>query len=271
MKPKKYLSLICALIMVIGCAVPAVAAQPTPANNKKISTSKTGSLIKELIKIDLNAFQYYSQFPNPIAQLAQEAKDGTISLNNAEAEGIVAHISVISVDVSNTFNPKNNEFGKIGRYPVPGTANSSQPQLKNIDMVRLHYPGEYLNPQGNQGEVLIAPLYFLIDGNGNLHVICNVTNITGNTISFKGVDQIEILANGKVLASGNPKLSEEALTFSSLPLERKYNSSNKIIDGYPTGGFVDIIFEPGTYDASQPIADVDDISFSCALNYSSVK
>ena len=100
------------------------------------------------------------------------------------------------------------------------------------------------------------------DAYGNLHVICTLTNITGSTISFYGLEQVEIQDNGKVVAKGNPAVLNEPMIFSSLPLEQSHYTKNTLINGYPTGNFVDIIFEPGTYDDSIKVSDLQDISIS---------
>ena len=166
-------------------------------------------------------------------------------------------------NIQTMINPSNKQFGKIARLSVTGTSDKQWPQILDIDMVRFSYPTAYEDdPEVNQGELLIAPLWLLRDAYGNLHVICTLTNITGSTISFYGLEQVEIQDNGKVVAKGNPAVLNEPMIFSSLPLEQSHYTKNTLINGYPTGNFVDIIFEPGTYDDSIKVSDLQDISIS---------
>lgn len=264
MKKKNIAAIILALIIFLGgCSIPASAAQSAKANKSPSSASKTENLIKLLLESDIKFFEYYSKYPDPLNQIIKDGKDGTLDTVAPDAAAISNRATYIISNIQTMINPSNKQFGKIARLSVTGTSDKQWPQIIDIDMVRFSYPTAYEDdPEVNQGELLIAPLWLLRDAYGNLHVICTLTNITGSTISFYGLEQVEIQDNGKVVAKGNPAVLNEPMIFSSLPLEQSHYTKNTLINGYPTGNFVDIIFEPGTYDDSIKVSDLQDISIS---------
>lgn len=78
------------------------------------------------------------------------------------------------------------------------------------------------------------------------------------------VGQIDLKAGEKVLAQGLPNAFEEPVKLA--PYKQQINDG--VYDGLPTQCFVKIIFEPGTYDDSINISELDYLGSAYSLDYS---
>lgn len=262
MKKRILLSILFSIIVAACCAVSAIAAPSKSMPTTRTSASSIASFIKLAAETDAAELKKYSQSPDPIGQFKQDLGDGTFLRDTAAVEEIGNHMAVTLRDAYDTYNSTNKEFGKIGRQTVEGSQDGKNWDIRNIAAVRTAYPSRNQNdPDYIHGKLLITPLYILKDANGRLHVICDTKNVTGQSLEFYGLDKVEVRSGDKVIASGEPKLMANPIVYSSLPLDKDYYGSNKIIDGYATGGFLDIVFEPGTYDDTVNVSSLDDILF----------
>ncbi len=259
---KKTLLLLLASILFTAVFAVSVSASPEGATAPSgSSTPSAKNLIKLLVETDIKNIEHYSQYDDPIGQFIQDGKDGTLERQDVTGSELATHIAVVIKDFYNTYNPTNKEFGRVGVLPVEDSSSNHTFSLKNIAVTRTVFPNrnstdlDYI-----RGNLMITPLYILRDGTNRLHVICDVTNVTGGKLKFYGLGQVQLLSNGEIIAEGYSKLLEDPLIYSSLPLDKNFYGSNHIIDGYPSGGFIDIVFDPGTQSPNIDVANLNNIA-----------
>lgn len=267
-KVKRFFSIFLGLFIIVSItALPAYSAERVASSNTRTNPKSPVDIIRLLAEMDINYLKYYSQFPDPAAQLEKEYEDGSFVNVDPRVPEIVGHYGVVMKDAYLAVNPKNKEFGKVGYLPVSMDTEKSHFKIKNIEAVSLAYPLQnQLDPDFVRGNFIVTPLYLLRDGNNNLHIICDITNVTGQTRQFYGFQEVEVKADNTIIARGNPKQMVSPITLSSKSLNQKTYGTNGIIDGYPTGCFVDIIFAPDEYNNNINISELGNISIGCISN-----
>lgn len=172
-------------------------------------------------------------------------------------ENLSTAVSHILKTAYTTVNPQNSE-----RYIVPTAriGGSETPRSQNSPVQKF----TFLTMPNNSGNSITIDLYLVYQTrNGELTFLGILRNQSGDKISVNGISQIEIAADGKELANGTPASFESPMKMA--PYQAQLNTG--VYDGLPVMCFVKIVFEPGTYNPSIDVSNLDNIDCRYSLDY----
>lgn len=259
---RKTIALLCSVAITLSCVLPVSAAQRVETRMARRPATPSG-FFQIVVETDTGALKYYSQFPNPVEQLLKDFGDGSV-LNQFPDMEVILHGGMILKDIMVESDRNNQEAGQVLRQTVPDSQKTSGEHcnIKNMDVLRTTLDPKTILTKDILGTFELTPLFFLKMGDGSLHLICSTTNALGKEIAFRGIQELEITSNGKEFAHVYPQLLEKPFVYSSLPSDGKAYASNMVIDGYPTGSFLDIVLPKGTYDDSRPVSELNDVGIA---------
>lgn len=176
----------------------------------------------------------------------------------------ISNYSLMASDLikttSITANPMNSEHGRILAIVVK----NSDPAIQQKSLSRATRNFGFLAASRNASEkVDIYPFFIYKDTANNLVVLSTMTNNTKGKVTIVGIPYIELVSNGKTIARGNASDFDNPISFSAH--ENKANIG--VQGGLPTKCFLKMTFEPGTYDDSVDISNLDNLSCAFALDY----
>lgn len=242
------------------------------ANAEGINLKALPSDIGRLIKIDA----YYLTHPANTYKIVEGINSGNSEVvkqyfEDPEDVEFINKIQKLPSTVGQiekvaliTANPKNSEKNVVPIAVIPSSHNfdrnliieQSKKQKRNYSFLAIqNYTGNSVN----------LDIFFAYkDQKNNLVVLGILKNNTNSKVTIKGIHQIDLKAEEKVLAQGLPDAFKEPIKLA--PYKQQINDG--VYDGLPTQCFVKIVFEPGTYDDSIDISKLDYLGSAYSLDYS---
>ncbi len=207
-------------------------------------TSK--ELIRQRIRVEEDYINGLINSPNKIEYLSALIDNPYLALDNT----YLSTLATINKTTANTINSQNTEQFRIPEVIVKGDGSKSS----STGNAKKEYTLFTVNPTTEGKGVSIFPIIAYKDNDNNLVFWTSVDNYTGETISLGGFYEIELIGeDGNVMAGGDSELFSEPMKYSKRP-DTKINPG--VIDGLPTGSFMKLIFEPGSYDANLDVSNI---------------
>lgn len=235
---------------------------------KNISVQNLPSDTKNFIKMET----YLSTHPKEAYSLTQELTKGNTEavkqyFSDPDVQELTLRVSNLSGTLSDilktayiTQSPNNSEKNIIPEIRI---TNSDQAQLiKNAQSSAPEFT--FLNISNNLTNAFNVDPFLAYKNNKNELIVWGVLrNNTKKNAVVNAIPHIELFANGKLLASGNATPFETPMKMS--PYQVKVNTG--IYDGLPDKCFIKMVFEPGAYDGTADISNLDNLSCSYTLDY----
>lgn len=241
-------------VMVIITSVAAGAASLDPV-----------SLAKDFVHSDRYIVTHPREAVELVGAFAERDQPVNIDTNDEDLQAFFRVMNIpntggaVSKGITTTLEPTNTERGRILSLNFKSPANyiSKAKQPFRIE-------GSFLNsPFFSKSTVTIDPHLVYKDRKNNLVVWAQLTNYSGQNIEISGIPEIQLLTGDKVLASGTSPDFDVPMKFSYY--QKKIN--NGVYNGLPDQCFIKMTFEPGTYDDTIDISNLDNLDCQYVLNY----
>lgn len=160
-----------------------------------------------------------------------------------------------------TVNPSNTERNRIISIKVSNPVNfpTTEKTDKNSQICVLSAP------TFNYNAISIDPKIVYVNRNHEMVVAGTLMNYSDRDIDLRGIPDIQLNENGKIVANGNTANFEEPMKMSH---SRKKQVNTGVHDGLPSMCFIIIVFEPGTYDDTVDISSLNNLECNYSLDYS---
>lgn len=269
MKKRKWIvGLVLGILMtVIVTAIPA-------------SAKNLVSTISDLAKFEA----YYITRPQELIEVASTTQSGNLNeISNIVKDPEMAEITTKALYFATfpsnliktsvvTASPENTERFIVPTVQIQNpSAVFSQPSSKfsggsfQDNFVILSNPTD----SGLSNQVVIQPLFAYKNQNDELVLIGNMENYTTNLVIVDGVSYIGLTNKGKSIGSGNAsKMFETPMKLSTKP---PTGINKGVYNGLPNICYIVITFEPGTYDETIKVSDLDDLEMLYSLNYTPIQ
>ncbi len=225
-------------------------------------------IAEDMIKNELSYVQSLWNTDNPSEWIKDQNTTGGTN-HQASVVNYPYWIGSMIKTAAVTMNPQNVEQGIIPQVQVKSDESPSEQATAIIGRYSLLSLDEV--SFDDIGELQIIPLIVYSDDGRNLNILMKVDNRSGDKIRLNGINAMEVIQDGKVIASGETELFDSPMIYSKRS-ERKEDQIiyvNKGVDaGYPTTSFLKVTFEPGTYTDGLDITELNNVVVRYELNYS---
>lgn len=258
---KKINSILLAFIVVASLAV-------IPASAASINIQRLPADIKNAAKLDAwGRFHPYEVMEIGIHMTNGDYSDIDKYITDPEVRDFLLRgvnvsmtVSLVNKAARVTINPQNQEKNYIPSFKVTQSAvtYTLAPTSGNPDYTILAIQNDV------KDKVNINLFLIYKDTQNNLVALGIIRNESGKKLQIDGIPSIQLNTNGKELASGNPSNFEKPIQLAPHVVE----VNNGIYNGLPTMCFIKMTFEPGTYDSTVDISNLDNVSTVYSLDYS---
>lgn len=260
---KKLLGLFLALLIIASVGA-------TPVSAAKLS-------VADIVKADLYAYTH----PVEIFQLGRTIKSNSVDeIYNVIEDPEIAQTAVTLLNYAYvpgsiikgtmvTTNPQNSESNTIIKLRLPSQENDNQstnssqlslPQLNSFSIIAS--PSNF----GQKNTISLEPLIAYKNNADDLVVLGFFENNGDTNIELRGISYIELSSDGNPIASGEPVNIGTPMKFSTNP----EGINLGVYDGLPNMCFVKITFEPGAYDETLDVSQLDHVGMTYSLDYSNI-
>lgn len=255
-KVKSGLGLCLALLLAVLISTVSVSAQSLDP------VSLTGDLLK--------SDQYLFTHPKEVVQILDSMIEGTpldeTITDSEDAQTFLRVVnlpdraSIITKALFVTTNPTNSEKNRIISIDVTGpenfpTSSNGGSSVQQFTLLSSTY--------FNKNTINIDPVFAYKTQSNELVVWGVITNYSGKNVELSGIPEIRLMAGDKVLAGGNAQDFDSPLKLSYY--QAKVNTG--VYNGLPDQCLFKITFEPGTYDGSIDLTDLNNLDCQYSLNY----
>lgn len=239
----------------------------TSVNAAGIPTSKRSSDLESFFRTETFLLTHPAAAANMSSELAKgNQKIVSKYFSNSQdqefylrSENLINTITNISKTAYITRSPQNTE-----RNIIPTILVSPQGS-HTFSTSKFDTPRQFsiLAINSTDNAINIDPFLVYKNSKNELIVWGVMKNNSGIKIVVNSVPYIELSANGKKLAFGDNSSFQQPMKLA--PYEVKANLG--IHDGLPHKCFIKMVFEPGAYDGTADISNLDNLSCSYTLDY----
>lgn len=228
------------------------------------------SFASDYVKSYRFLFTHPQEYVDTVKMMVERTQSDELSNYIANSEDAQAFLRVANLPLTGarlnkalktTVNPLNSEKNRILQLNI---SNSTSPGAPKVDHGLWNHDFTLLNaPFFSKNTISIDPKFVYKTANDELVVWGVMMNYSNQNVEVMGVPEISLQTGDKVLASGTSSDFDSPMKFSYY--QDKVNTG--VYDGLPTQCFIKITFEPGTYDDTIDISNLDNLDCQYALNY----